>query len=123
MGIAAQSYADNHTPGLYYTSPSARAQCEAATDRRNIADVSEKVASSWKVEAAAEGEKETQFQTIPAGEIRNGTQFDAKSERAFAAAVENSLFSTYEDGADDWEEVEEDAADDASADTPPSSTS
>ncbi|KAL9184153.1 hypothetical protein ACHAXT_002239 [Thalassiosira profunda] len=114
VGIAAQSYVDNHTPGLYYTSPSARAQCEAATDRRNIADVAAKAASSWKVEAAAEGEKETQFQTIPAGEIlRDGTQFDAKSERAFAAAVENSLFNTYEDGADDWEEVEEADADDA----------
>ena len=68
-----------------------------------------------------EGEEtgKTRMRTIPVDElnVEDGAQDGGKSERAFASALENSLFATYEDGADDWVE-EDDVDEENTADTP-----
>mmetsp|Transcript_28335 Transcript_28335/g.68201 ORF Transcript_28335/g.68201 Transcript_28335/m.68201 type:complete len:648 (-) Transcript_28335:1945-3888(-) len=81
---------------------SAVAKCEEVASDRS---------ASWGMarEDAHGGEAEGRplFRTIPLSKL-NAKELDAggdggKSERAFASAVQNSLFNTYEDGADDWE--------------------
>eukprot|EP00581_Thalassiosira_minuscula_P009974 CAMPEP_0183710200 /NCGR_PEP_ID=MMETSP0737-20130205/6000_1 /TAXON_ID=385413 /ORGANISM="Thalassiosira miniscula, Strain CCMP1093" /LENGTH=625 /DNA_ID=CAMNT_0025938427 /DNA_START=79 /DNA_END=1956 /DNA_ORIENTATION=- len=62
--------------------------------------------------AAEAGEGKPRFWTIPPNELSAKDNDDGlgKSERAFASAMENNLFNTYEDGADDWEEAHDDGS-------------
>jgi len=72
--------------------PSAVAKCE------NIDQYEDEEESDGKI----------RVRTIPVSELNVGNDDGGKSKRAFSSALENSLFNTYADGADDWEKAYDD---------------
>ncbi|KAL7529010.1 hypothetical protein ACHAXR_002744, partial [Thalassiosira sp. AJA248-18] len=93
---------------------------QSCMNERTIAKCEQQTTSSQQQSYDDDDEDgKTHFQTISKSELNvhyhnnNYDDYDGgKSERAFASALENSLFNVYEDGADDWEEAyAEDATD------------
>lgn len=98
MGLAAQIRADaDGNPAV--------ANCESSDETL-----------PWRMDEAGgeggegQGEGKTLLEVIPFSQL-SVKDDGGRSERAFASAVENGLFDTYEDGADDWEEVDEEDID------------
>ena len=91
LGFAINNNSDENS------SPYNAAQCEVP-----------KPPSSWQAVKSEDSDEKPRFETIPLSQLRIENNDDGKSQRAFASALENNLFNTYNDGADDWVETDDD---------------
>ena len=110
VGIATQSCMENKHV----------VQCELAHQPQQGSMQPSSWSSGMPSEEGSEDDEEgdnIKFKTIEAHELAGLEDDGGKSARAFNSALEHGLFNTYEDGADDWDEAEEEDSSNAARTT------